>query len=84
MKQDANVQKMLNDKKILEQVAKSKDAKALAGILTQGHSQSDLKKIAEQAARGDTTQLNRLIGSITSSPEGAELLRRLGNSFNKK
>ena len=84
MKQDANVQKMLGDKKILEQVAKSPDARALAGLLTQGRSQADLKKIAEQAARGDTAQLSQLIGSITSSPDGAELLRRLGDSFNKK
>ena len=84
MKQDANVQKMLGDKKILEQVAKSPDARALAGLLTQGRSQADLKKIAEQAARGDTAQLSQLIGSIASSPDGAELLRRLGNSFNKK
>lgn len=84
MKQDANVQKMLGDKKILEQVAKSPDARALANMLTQGRSQADLKKIAEQAARGDTAQLSQLIGSITSSPDGAELLRRLGNSFNKK
>ena len=84
MKQDANIQKMLGDKKMLEQVAKSPDAQALASMLTQGRSQADLKKIAEQAARGDTAQLSQLIGSITSSPEGAELLRRLGNSFNKK
>ena len=84
MKQDANVQKLLSDKKMLERVAKSPDAQALAGLLTQGRSQADLKKIAEQAARGDTAQLSQLIGSITSSPDGAELLRRLGNSFNKK
>ena len=84
MKQDANVQKMLGDKRILEQVAKSTDARALAGLLTQGRSQADLKKIAEQAARGDTAQLSQLIGSIASSPDGAELLRRLGNSFGKK
>ena len=84
MKQDANVQKMMGDKKMLEQVAKSPDARALAGLLTQGRSQADLKKIAEQAARGDTAQLSQLIGSIASSPDGAELLRRLGNSFGKK
>ena len=86
MKQNgrADVQQMLGDKKMLEKVAKSPDAKALAGMLTQGRDQAALKKIAEDAARGDTTQLSQLIGSIASSPDGAALLRRLGNSFGKQ
>ena len=86
MKQNnrSSIQQMLGDKRILEQVAKSPDAQALAGMLTQGRDQAALKKIAEDAARGDTAQLSQLIGSIASSPDGAELLRRLGNSFGKK
>ena len=78
-----DVQKALRDKKMLEKVAKSPDAQALAELLTQGRDQAALKKIAEEAARGNTAQLSQLIGSITSSPDGAELLRRLGNSFGK-
>ncbi len=86
MKQNdrSSIQQMLGDKRMLEQVAKSPDAQALAGMLTQGHDQASLKKIAEDAARGDTAQLSQLIGSIASSPDGAELLRRLGNSFGKR
>ena len=86
MKQNnrSSIQKMLGDKRMLEQVAKSPDAQALAGMLTQGRDQAALKKIAEDAAHGDTTQLSQLIGSIAASPDGAELLRRLGNSFGKK
>ena len=84
MKQNKDVQQMLGDKKILEQVAKSPDAKALAGMLTRGRDQAELKKIAESAARGDTAQLSQLIGSIASNPDGAELLRRLSGSFGKK
>ena len=84
MKQEDNIQQMLGDKTILEQVSRSPDARALANLLKQGHNQADLKKIAQQAAHGDTAQLSQLIGSIASSPDGAELLRRLGNSFGKK
>ena len=86
MKQNgkADVQQRLGDKKMLEKVAKSPDAKALAGMLAQGRDQAALKKIAEDAARGDTAQLSQLIGSIASSPDGAALLRRLGNSFGKQ
>ncbi len=80
----SKLQQILNDKAVLEQVAKSPDAKALANMLTQGQDQASLKRIAENAAKGDTTQLNQLIQSITSSPSGAELLRRLSSSFEKK
>lgn len=86
MKQNdrSDVRQALDNKRMLEQIAKSPDAKALAGMLTQGRDQAALKKIAEDAARGDTSQLSQLIGAIASSPDGAELLRRLGNSFGKK
>jgi len=85
MKQNnrSDVQQMLGDKRVLEQVAKSPDAQRLAGMLTQGRDQAALKKIAADAARGDTAQLKELIGSIASSPDGAELLRRLSNNFGK-
>lgn len=83
MKQNNNskLQQALGDKKMLEQVVNSPDARALAGMLTQGTDQASLQKIAENAAKGDTSQLQALIRSITSTPGGAELLQRLGNSF---
>ena len=86
MKQNnqTKLQQLLNDKAVLEQVAKSPDAKALANMLTQGQDQASLKRIAESAAKGDPTQLNQLIQSIASSPSGAELLRRLSGSFEQK
>ena len=58
------LQQLLGDKQILEQVAKSPDAKALASLLTQGQDQASLKQIAESAAKGDTSQLNQLIQII--------------------
>ena len=86
MKQNnqSRLQQALNNKKMLEQVANSPDARALAGMLTKGKDQASLQKIAENAARGDTAQLKALIQSITSTPGGAELLQRLGNSFGEK
>ncbi len=72
-----NIQQLLSDKKALERVAKSPDAQALASMLTAGHDQASLKRIAQNAAKGDTAQLNQLIQSIVKSPGGAELLQRL-------
>ena len=77
----SKLQQALGDKKLMEQLANSPDAQALAGMLTQGTDQASLQKIAENAAKGDTSQLQALIRSITSTPGGAELLQRLGNNF---
>lgn len=74
----------LNDRKALERVAGSPDARALAGMLTRSRDPSQLREIAERAARGDTEQLQELISSITGAPGGAELLRRLGESLGEK
>ena len=81
---NGKLQRLLSDKKTLEQVAKSPDAQALAGIITQGRDQASLKKIAEDAAKGDTSQLNQLIQNIVRSPGGAELLKRLSGTIEKK
>lgn len=83
MKQNSQskLQQALGDKKMWERVAGSPDAKALAGMLAQGTDQASLQKIAENAAKGDTAQLKALIRSVSSTPGGAELLRRLGKSF---
>lgn len=77
-------QQALGDKKMMEQLASSPDARALASMLTQGQNQASLQEIAQKAAKGDTAQLKALIQSITSTPGGAELLQRLGNSFGQK
>ena len=84
MKQNDQLQQLLGDKKALERVAKSPDARALANMLTQGQDQASLRKIAENAAKGDTAQLNHLIQSIVRSPGGAELLQRLSGSIEQK
>ncbi|MBD5152787.1 MAG: hypothetical protein HDT16_10090 [Oscillibacter sp.] len=80
----SKLQQALGDKKMMEQIVNSPDAKKLANMLAQGTNEASLQKIAASAAKGDTTQLKALIQSITSTPGGAELLQRLGNSFGQK
>lgn len=86
MKQNnqSTLQQTLENKKLLERLASSPDAKALANMLAKGQDQASLQQIAAKAAKGDTTQLKALIQSISSSPGGAELLQKLGNSLNQK
>ncbi|MDE7243216.1 MAG: hypothetical protein K2O18_04460 [Oscillospiraceae bacterium] len=79
-----NLKQLINDKKTLEQVAKSPDAQRLAGIITEGQDQASLQKIAEDAAKGDTAQLAQLIQKIVKNPSGAELLQRLNKTLEKQ
>jgi hypothetical protein len=80
----SKLQQTLGDKKLIERLSSSPDAQALVNLLSKGQDQASLQKIAENAAKGDTSQLKQLIQSITAAPGGAELLQRLGNSFGKK
>lgn len=79
-----NLQQLLSNKKALQQVAQSPDARALAELLNKGQDRASLQKIAQDAAKGDTAQLGQLVQSIASSPSGAELLRRLSQSIEGK
>lgn len=72
---------LLNNRKTMEQMLESSDAQALASMLTKHHDQGELEKMAQQAMGGDTAAIQSLVRSITESPEGAELLQRLGNAF---
>ena len=75
--------KMRGNKQAISQLAASPDAQALAALLTQGHDRAQLENMAQSAVSGDTQSLKALMQTITNSPEGMDLLRRLSESFHK-
>ena len=75
---------LLGNRKAMEQVARSSDAQALASMLAKGHNEEQLQKMAQSAMGGDVTALRSLVDSITASPEGTELLRRISETFKGK
>ncbi len=75
--------KLLGDPRTLAQLAQSQDAQALASLLSQGHDRAQLEQMAQNAMSGDMQSLKTLVQSITNSPEGTQLLRRLSDSFRK-
>ena len=83
-KNTPELQQLLNNKAALEQLAKSREAQVLAGILSQGRNPADLQQIARDAANGNTQQLSELLRSITNSPGGAQLLQQLSRSLERK
>lgn len=84
MSTNENVQKLLGDKKALAKIMNSQDARALANLLTRNRDAASLRQAAEQAANGDTASLNALLRSVTNSPEGAKLLKRLNETVTGK
>ena len=86
MKQNesSKLQQLLSNKKAIAALAKSPDAQALARMLSQSKDAASLQQAAQSAARGDTQQLQQVIRSITESPGGAELLRRLDQTMGGK
>ena len=78
-----DLSKLLGNKEAISQLAESPDAQALASLLTQGHDREQLEQMAQSAVGGDMKSLKDLMRTITDSPEGMELLRRLSESFRK-
>jgi len=74
----------LQNRKSLEQITGSSDAQALASIIKKDHNQTELENMAKQAMGGDTAAIQSLVQSITASPEGTELLRRLQKNFDNR
>lgn len=83
-KNTPELQQLLGNKAAMEQLTRSREAQALAGILTQGRDPADLQKIARDAAKGNTHELSELLRSITASPGGAQLLEQLSRTLEKK
>ena len=75
---------LLGNRKAIEQLTGSSDAQNLASMLTKTHDPKDLEQMARSAMSGDTSAIQSLFRSITDNPEGAELLRRIGNSLGGK
>jgi len=75
---------LLGNRKAIEQLTGSSDAQNLASMLTKTHNPKDLEQMARSAMSGDTSAIQSLFRSITDNPEGAELLRRIGNSLSGK
>ena len=84
-KNDQNtLSEFLGNHQALSQLAKSSDAQALMSLLTKGHDRSALEQMAQSAVSGDVQSLRSLLQTITEDPQGAELLRRLSDSFQKE
>lgn len=79
MDQKAMIEQLRQNPALLQNVANSPDGQRLMQLL-QGN---DGGKTLEQAASGNTAQLLLLMKKIMSTPGGAALVQRIGNSLQK-
>ena len=75
---------ILNDPNAVSQVASNPDAQALKNILTRGHSENDLQRIAQEAAKGNTQELRQVMSSLMQNPDSATIISRLQKQFGGK
>jgi len=79
-----DLQRILSDRKKVEQLISSREAQALARLLAGQEEPAKLRQAARQAAAGNTRELGELLRSITASPQGAQLLQKLQQTMEGK
>lgn len=71
------------DPKLMEKISASPQARELADTLSRQMDTAVLKKIAADAAQGDTAALSRLIKDLTARDDTAKLLQQLKDSLGR-
>lgn len=72
-----------NDPAMLRSLMQSRDGQALLQMLTQGDHGAGLQRAVQSAAKGDTSEMVRLVNQIMQSPGGAELVDRINKAVQK-
>ena len=62
---------------------RTQDGQSLLRMLTQRDQGAALQRAAQNAARGDTSEMAGMISQIMKSPEGAALIQRINQTVRK-
>lgn len=68
---------------MLRSLMQSRDGQALLQMLTQGDHGAGLQRAVQSAAKGDASEMVRLVNQIMQSPGGAELVDRINKAVQK-
>lgn len=68
---------------MLRSLMQSRDGQALLQMLTQRDHGAGLQRAVQSAAKGDTSEMVRLVNQIMQSPGGAELVDRINKAVQK-
>lgn len=83
MDQKEMMERLKRDPAALQAVMQSQDGQMLLRLLSGSDGGWTLQQAVRQAAAGDTTAMSQMLQGIMSSPRGAALVQRIGESLQK-
>ena len=75
----ALIHRLKKEPDLARRLLASGDGQSLLGLLTREDGGDSLRQAAAKAAKGDTKALSAMLSGLMESPEGAALIRRLGD-----
>ena len=78
-----NLERLKRDPAALQAVMGSRDGQMLLGLLSGSDGGRTLQQAVRQAAAGDASAISGMLQGIMSTPQGAALVQRIGESLQK-
>lgn len=83
MDQAEMIRKLKQNPAALQSVMQSRDGQQLMQMLAGSDGGAGLNRAAAQAAGGNTADMVQMLKKVMSSPDGAALIQRIGQSLQK-
>lgn len=83
MDQKEMMERLKRDPVALQAVMGSRDGQMLLGLLSGSDGGRTLQQAVRQAAAGDASAISGMLQGIMSTPQGAALVQRIGQSLQK-
>ena len=83
MDQKEMMERLKRDPAALQAVMGSRDGQMLLGLLSGSDGGRTLQQAVRQAAAGDASAISVMLQGIMSTPQGAALVQRIGESLQK-
>lgn len=77
------IQQMNQDPATVQRVLTSQDGRRLIQMMSQANGGQALQQAANNAIRGDTSQIMQMINRLVQTPEGAALVERINQAAKK-
>lgn len=77
------MERLKSNPAMLQTLMQSRDGQALMQMLTQNDHGAGLQRAVQSAAKGDSSEIVRMMNRIMQSPGGAELVQRINKAIQK-
>lgn len=77
------IQQMNQDPATVQRLLTSQDGRRLIQMMSQANGGQALQQAANNAIRGDTSQIMQMVNQLVQTPEGAALVERINQAAKK-